>query len=123
MPSWVGNEFPPLRTSKAARSHNLPAQLTSFVGRHTEMAEVSQSLSDHRLVTLTGAGGAGKTRLAIEIANSLTAKFGDGVWHIDLSPIANPVVVPVTVARTFGLPDRRAAPRWTHCAGSLTTAT
>ena len=102
----VGNEFPPLRTSKAARSHNLPAQLTSFVGRQTEMAEVSQSLSDHRLVTLTGAGGAGKTRLAIEIANPLTAEFGDGVWYIDLSPIANPVVVPVTVARTFGLPDQ-----------------
>jgi predicted ATPase/class 3 adenylate cyclase len=102
----VGNEFPPLRTPKAARSHNLPAQLTSFVGRHTEMAEVSQSLSDHRLVTLTGAGGAGKTRLAIEIANPLTAEFGDGVWYIDLSPIANPVIVPVTVARTFGLPDQ-----------------
>jgi predicted ATPase len=70
------------------------------------MAEVSQSISDHRLVTLTGAGGAGKTRLAIEIANQLTADFGDGVWYIDLSPIANPVVVPVTVARTFGLPDQ-----------------
>jgi predicted ATPase/class 3 adenylate cyclase/DNA-binding CsgD family transcriptional regulator len=102
----ISNEFPPLRSSKAVRSNNLPAQLTSFVGRRTEMAEVSQGLRDHRLVTLTGAGGAGKTRLAIEIANPLTAEFGDGVWYIDLSPIANPVVVPVTVARTFGLPDQ-----------------
>ena len=102
----IRNEFPPLLTTKAVSSHNLPAQLTSFIGRHSEMAEVGQSLRDHRLVTLAGAGGAGKTRLAIEIANRLTGEFGDDVWYIDLSPIANPVVVPVTVARTFGLPDQ-----------------
>jgi predicted ATPase/class 3 adenylate cyclase/DNA-binding CsgD family transcriptional regulator len=102
----IRNDFPPLRTSKAVRSHNFPAQLTSFVGRRTEMAEVSQSLSAHRLVTLTGAGGAGKTRLAMEAAAQLVTEFGDGVWYIDLSPIADPVVVPVTVARTFGLPDQ-----------------
>jgi predicted ATPase/DNA-binding CsgD family transcriptional regulator len=104
--SEIRNEFPPLRTSKAVRSHNLPAQLTTFVGRQAEMAEVRQSLNDNRLVTLTGAGGSGKTRLAIEIAAQLTTNFGDGVWYADLSPITNPDVVPVTVARTFGLPDQ-----------------
>jgi class 3 adenylate cyclase len=62
------NEFPPLRTSKNVRAHNLPAQLTRFIGRHTEMAEVRRSLTDNRVVTLTGAGGAGKTRLAVEAA-------------------------------------------------------
>ena len=104
--SEIHNEFPPLRTSKAVRSHNLPAQLTTFVGRQAEMAEVRQSLNDNRLMTLTGAGGSGKTRLAIEIAAQLTTNFGDGVWYADLSPITNPDVVPVTVARTFGLPDQ-----------------
>src|SRR6476661_4263068 len=61
----VRNEFPPLRTAKAARSHNLPAQLTSFVGRAGQIDEVRRLLRDNRLVTLTGAGGAGKTRLAV----------------------------------------------------------
>jgi class 3 adenylate cyclase len=102
----VRNEFPPLRTSKAARSHNLPAQLTSFVGRKVAIAEVRQSLIDNRLVTLTGAGGSGKTRLAVEVAGQLTTEFGDGVWCVDLSPITDPAVVPATLARTFGLPDQ-----------------
>jgi class 3 adenylate cyclase len=102
----IRNEFPPLRTSKAARSHNLPAQLTSFVGRRVAIAEVRQSLIDNRLVTLTGAGGSGKTRLAVEVAGQLTTEFGDGVWWVDLSPITDPDVVPSTLARTFGLRDQ-----------------
>jgi predicted ATPase/class 3 adenylate cyclase/DNA-binding CsgD family transcriptional regulator len=102
----VRNEFPPLRTPKAVRAQNLPAQLTSFVGRHTEMAEVSQSVTDNRLVTLTGAGGAGKTRLAVEVAAQLVTEFGDGLWYIDLASITDPVVVTVTVAHTLGLPDQ-----------------
>jgi predicted ATPase/class 3 adenylate cyclase/DNA-binding CsgD family transcriptional regulator len=102
----IRNEFAPLRTSKAARSHNLPAQLTSFVGRKGAIAEVRESLIDNRLVTLTGAGGSGKTRLAIEVAGQLTTEFGDGVWCVDLSPITDPAVVPATLARTFGLPDQ-----------------
>ena len=102
----IRNEFPPLRTAKAARSHNLPAQLTSFVGRAGQIDEVRALLRDNRLVTLTGAGGAGKTRLAIEIAGQLTEEFEDGVWWIDLAPVADPVVVPVTIARTLGLPDQ-----------------
>ena len=100
------NEFPPLRVGTGVRSHNLPAQLTSFVGRHSEMSELRQSVEGNRLVTLTGAGGAGKTRLAVEVAAQLTAEFGDGVWYVDLAPITNPAVAPVSVARTLGLPDQ-----------------
>ncbi|MDG5482819.1 helix-turn-helix transcriptional regulator [Mycolicibacterium gadium] len=100
------NEFPPLRTAKAACSHNLPAQLTTFVGRVGQIDEVRALLRESRLVTLTGAGGAGKTRLAIETAGELTDEFGGGVWWIDLAPVADPAVVPVTIARTMGLPDQ-----------------
>jgi predicted ATPase/class 3 adenylate cyclase/DNA-binding CsgD family transcriptional regulator len=102
----LNNEFPPLRVRTAVPSHNLPTQLTSFVGRQAEMTELRQLVAGNRLVTLTGAGGAGKTRLAIEVTAQLTTEFGDGVWYVDLAPITNPVVAPVCVARTLGLPDQ-----------------
>jgi hypothetical protein len=100
------NEFPPLRVRNVAASHNLPAQLTSFVGRQSQMAELRQVVAGNRLVTLTGAGGAGKTRLAVEVASALSTEFSDGVWYVDLAPITNPAVAAVTVARTLGLPDQ-----------------
>jgi predicted ATPase/class 3 adenylate cyclase/DNA-binding CsgD family transcriptional regulator len=102
----VCNEFPPLRVRTGVVSHNLPAQLTNFVGRQAQMAELRQLLIENRLVTLTGAGGAGKTRLAIEVSSGLTGEFGDGVWYVDLAPITIPAVMPVAVARTLGLPDQ-----------------
>ena len=64
------------------------------------MAEVRQLLAEHRLVTLTGDGGAGKTRLAIEIAGQVLDEFRDGVWYVDLAPITHPDLVPLTVARS-----------------------
>nr|WP_082955206.1 LuxR family transcriptional regulator [Mycobacterium mantenii] len=100
------NEFPPLRTSTAPVVRNLPAQLTNFIGRQAEMAAVRRIVLDNRLVTLTGAGGAGKTRLAVEATAALATEFGDGVWYVDLAPITDPRVVPIAVARTFGLPDQ-----------------
>jgi predicted ATPase/class 3 adenylate cyclase/DNA-binding CsgD family transcriptional regulator len=100
------NEFPPLRVTKGAVPQRLPTQFTSFVGRRDQMAEIRAHLSEHRLVTLTGAGGAGKTRLAIELAAQLGGEFADGVWYVDLAPITNPALVPTTVARAFGLPDQ-----------------
>src|SRR6516164_5800431 len=100
------NEFPPLRTPKSIGAHNLPVQLTNFVGREAEMHDVRQLLDDNRLVALTGAGGAGKTRLAVEIAACIAPEFRDGVWYVDLAPITHPGVVPVTVARA-GVGDRR----------------
>jgi class 3 adenylate cyclase len=101
----IRNEFPPLRTPKAARSHNLPAQLTNFVGRRSEMDEIRRRLRENRLVTLTGAGGAGKTRLAIEVAGQLTTEFDDGVRFVELAPISDPDLVPVALLRTLGLRD------------------
>src|SRR6266487_6642877 len=65
--------------------HNLPYQLTSFIGREQEIAQLTELVTANRLVTLTGAGGAGKTRLAIEVASRLTGAFPDGVWLVELA--------------------------------------
>jgi predicted ATPase/class 3 adenylate cyclase/DNA-binding CsgD family transcriptional regulator len=100
------NEYPPLRTAKAAAVSSLPAQLTSFVGRNAQIADVRKLLADSRFVTLTGAGGAGKTRLAIQIAAGVAGDVRDGVWYVDLAPITHPAVVPVAVAGALGLPDQ-----------------
>jgi predicted ATPase/class 3 adenylate cyclase/DNA-binding NarL/FixJ family response regulator len=100
------NDFPPLRTAETVVSHNLPVQLTSFVGRGAQMTNLEKLLVDNRLVTLTGAGGAGKTRLGVEIAARIAADFSDGTWYADLAPVTHPDVVPVTVARALGLPDQ-----------------
>jgi class 3 adenylate cyclase len=100
------NEFPPLRTTNAVVAHSLPVQLTSFVGRGEQIAEIRRNFADNRLVTLTGAGGAGKTRLAIEVAARMASDYPEGVWHADLAPITNPSVVPVGIARSLGLPDQ-----------------
>ncbi|HUO39686.1 MAG TPA: adenylate/guanylate cyclase domain-containing protein, partial [Mycobacterium sp.] len=102
----IRNEFPPLRTVRPIAAHNLPAQLTSFVGRGEQIKQVRQILADNRLVTLTGAGGAGKTRLAAQLAAQLCTDFVAGVWFVDLAPIADPALVPVAVARALGLPDQ-----------------
>jgi class 3 adenylate cyclase len=102
----LANEFPPLRVSTPVVSHNLPVQLTSAVGRGAQMTDVEKLLVDNRLVTLTGAGGAGKTRLGVEIAARIAAEFRDGVWYVDVAPLTHPGVVPVAVARAFGLPDQ-----------------
>ena len=69
--------------------HNLPVQLTSFIGRKKEMQVVKELIAEHRLVMLTGAGGCGKTRLACEVAAQLVQDFEDGVWFVDLAPISN----------------------------------
>ncbi|WP_231964375.1 MULTISPECIES: LuxR C-terminal-related transcriptional regulator [unclassified Mycobacterium] len=102
----IRNDFPPLRTPKSVAMHNVPTQFTSFVGRDQQLVEVRESLARNRLVTLTGAGGVGKTRLAVHVANQLAAGHAEGVWYVDLAPITDPAVVPVTVARALGLPDQ-----------------
>jgi predicted ATPase/class 3 adenylate cyclase/DNA-binding CsgD family transcriptional regulator len=100
------SDFPPLRSPATVVSHNLPAQLTNFVGRQAEMNSLREALVGNRLVTLTGAGGVGKTRLAVQVAADLAGEFGDGVWYVDLAPITVPEVVPLTVARAMGLSDQ-----------------
>ena len=100
------NTFPPLRTTNTAAVLNLPVQLTSFVGRRTEIADVARLVADGRLITLTGAGGVGKTRLAIQVAEQVAGTFPDGVWFVDLAPITDPDIVPTVTARALGLPDQ-----------------
>jgi predicted ATPase/class 3 adenylate cyclase/DNA-binding CsgD family transcriptional regulator len=101
--------FPPLRSVDVVPS-NLPAQLTSFVGREAELAELSQVSAQHRLVTLVGAGGTGKTRLAIEVAADAIDAYPNGVWWVDLATVADPGLVPRAVMTAVGLDDTHADP-------------
>ena len=95
-------EFPPLK-SLDANPHNLPEQLTSFIGREDEIDEVNGLLSAARLVTLAGAGGSGKTRLAQEIGVSRIEHYPDGVWFIGLAALADPKMLQAHVADTFNV--------------------
>jgi len=100
------NEFPPLRTAKSIGAQRLPTHLTSFVGRDTAVREIPRVLGANRLVTLTGAGGVGKTRLAVQVASGMMSGFADGIWFVDLAPVTEAEAVPVAVARVLGLPDQ-----------------
>ncbi len=100
------NDFASLRVPKIVVSERLPVQLTRFVGRDEQLAQLRDLIAGNRMVTLTGAGGVGKTRLAIQIAAQLASAFADGVWYADLAPILHPELVPLTVARALGLPDQ-----------------
>jgi predicted ATPase/DNA-binding winged helix-turn-helix (wHTH) protein len=82
---------------------NLPESVSELIGRDAELAEILDLSVSHRLVTLAGAGGIGKTRLGFEAARHLLPRFADGVWAIELAPLSNPELVPVTVATTLGL--------------------
>ena len=95
-------DFPPLRTLDATPG-NLRRPPTSFVGRDVELAELETVLKEHRLVTLTGVGGVGKTRLALELAARSASAFPDGVWVIELAAIGDPAVVPEAVAAVLGI--------------------
>src|SRR5262252_5166549 len=83
--------------------HNLPTLVSSFIGREVELAAVRRLVGGSRLVTLTGAGGAGKTRLAVQVAAGLLDGTGDGVWFADLAPLGDPDLVAVTVADVLGV--------------------
>jgi hypothetical protein len=91
------SDFPPLRSLESFR-HNLPVQLTSFVGRGKETAEVKALLRGTRLLTLTGAGGVGKTRLALQVATEVLEDYPDGVWLVELASLSDPAFVPQAVA-------------------------
>ena len=100
------------RTSNpnSAPRHNLPAARSSFVGREREMLEVETELAMTRLLTLTGAGGSGKTRLALEVARDLVGAYPDGVWLIELAPLSEEALVPKAAAEALKVPERSAEP-------------
>jgi predicted ATPase/class 3 adenylate cyclase/DNA-binding CsgD family transcriptional regulator len=102
----VGVEFPPLRVPNDVANGRLPVHLTNFIGRRDELAELQNLLADNRLLTLTGTGGVGKTRLALQLATMAAAAFAGGVWCVDLAPIPHPDVITVTIALALGLPDQ-----------------
>jgi predicted ATPase/class 3 adenylate cyclase len=102
--SGLPTEFPPLR-SLESRIDTLPRQLTSFLGREAEVAEVRDLLRSNRLLTLTGPGGTGKTRLAIAAATAGKDHFRDGAAFVGLAPISDPELVPVAVAKSLAVRD------------------
>ena len=102
-------DFPPLR-SLDRLPNNLPVQLTSFVGREREIAEVKERLAGARLVTLTGPGGVGKTRLALEVAARVVEDVADGVWLVELSAVADAALVPQAVASALSLQEESGRP-------------
>ncbi len=98
-------DFPALRALDVTPGNLRPAA-TSFIGRESEVADVQAALRRHRLVTLTGVGGVGKTRLATEIAAHLADEFPDGVWFFELAAVADPAAVPDAVAAVLGITQR-----------------
>ncbi len=100
-------EFPALRTLDAPT--NLPVQMTDFIGRNREIHDIAELVHGSRLLTLTGPGGTGKTRLALQVAAQLRGEFSGGVFFVDLSPLTDPALIPTTIAAALGVaeqPDR-----------------
>jgi predicted ATPase/class 3 adenylate cyclase len=95
-------EFPPLR-SLDVLPNNLPLQLKSFVGREKEVAEITALIAVHRLVTIVGSGGVGKTRTSLQVAANLLDGSRDGVWFIELAPLSTGDYIPSSIAQTFGI--------------------
>ena len=100
-------EFAPLRSMDPAAPSNLPLPRSGFIGRQEELKKLTKLLDRSRVITLTGTGGVGKTRLAVQAADSLVSRFGDGVWFVDLAPVDNGGLVATAVATAMRLPDRR----------------
>jgi predicted ATPase/class 3 adenylate cyclase len=111
----VHQDFPPLPSLNAI-PNNLPVQLTNFIGREKDIAEVKRLLSAARLVTLTGSGGAGKTRLSLQVAAEVTDEFTHGVWFVELAALTDPALIPQTVAWVLGLREEQGRPLMTMLA-------
>jgi predicted ATPase len=100
--SGLRTEFPPLRALDTSPGNLRPAT-TSLIGRESEVGEIQAAVRSHRLVTLTGVGGVGKTRLALEIAGQLADEFPDGVWFFELAAVTDPAAIPDAVAAVLGI--------------------
>ena len=116
--SGLTTTFPPLKTLDSF-PNNLPVHLTSFIGRENEIGEVKQALTsspsptgrgegvrEHRLVTLTGSGGTGKTRLSLQVAAELIEDFDHGIWFVELAPLADPELIPQSILAVLGVKDQ-----------------
>ncbi|MBK9207350.1 MAG: tetratricopeptide repeat protein [Anaerolineales bacterium] len=99
-------DFPPLKTLSAI-PNNLPAQLTSFIGREKEIAEVKEELNSHRLVTLVGPGGTGKSRLSLQLAADVLDAYPHGVWFIELASLSDPELVPQTILSAMSVSEQK----------------
>lgn len=102
--SGLISDFPPLKTLDA-RPNNLPIQLTNFIGREKEITEIKRILSDASLLTLLGPGGTGKTRLALQVGADIIDEFNNGVWLVELAPLTDPSLIPLTIARSLKISE------------------
>ncbi len=109
----------PFRLDRIWSPHSLPHPLTSFIGREREIAEAGRLLGATRLLTLTGAGGVGKTRLGHEVAAGLVDAFQDGVWLVELAGLADPTLVPQAVAEVLGMREEPGRPLTATLADAL----
>ena len=114
-PRWISfargtSSFSPSTNSANKPITNLPAALTTFIGREKEQSDVIRLLDQHRLVTLTGPGGVGKTRLSIKVGEQALSNYPDGVWLVELAPILDPLLVPRITALAVGLRDEPQRP-------------
>jgi len=99
-----------MTSERSTRKHNLPAPASSFIGREQELREIRQRLTEHRLLTLMGAGGTGKTRLALQAATAERERFADGVWLVELAPLSRPELVGETLASVLTVPETAEPP-------------
>jgi predicted ATPase len=90
-------------TGKLVTPNNLPASITTFIGREKEQAEILRLIGTHRLVTLTGSGGVGKTRISLKVGGQILDEYPGGVWLVELAPLSDPELLPQTVASVFGI--------------------
>ncbi|MGE5223604.1 MAG: adenylate/guanylate cyclase domain-containing protein [Omnitrophica WOR_2 bacterium] len=116
--SDLPSEFPPL-VSLTYPLHNLPRQLTSFISREKETSQVKNVLREHSLVTLTGPGGVGKTRLSLKVAEEVLVDYPDGVWFVELAPLTDPARVPQQVTAALGLREEPNRPIQDYLASYL----
>ena len=110
---------PPLRRAASFGAGRLPRPLTSFIGRERELAQAKRLLQSSYLVTLTGPGGSGKTRLCIALASEVAGDYPDGVYFVPLAPVRDPGLVPSTIAQGIGLQDARDRPLMDHLVSQL----
>src|SRR5579859_6359310 len=105
VPVSGASQTAPFLAARPEQRHNLPLQVTRFFGREGEVAQLIERLSENRLVTLSGSGGVGKTRLSLRTAEEVLDDFTDGVWIVELAPLSDPALVAQQVASSLGLRD------------------